>query len=269
MLVTYCRNCGNAIQPGDQFCQNCGSPVDSKPIPVKPTQASKLEEVEETLGNGPQKQLKYGAIIIVFGVGILLIAAAVGLNNLLSNLPTFIVQPTTSTSLLSSTTQAPAILQDKLVYFRGTSQMATAFPKDANDLFLVTFYTVPSNSWLYPEDLDWTILDETNRELKSIGFATPLNFEDPQIPVLITFMGRLLDGPLIVRSNSDLAAIGVVFIVPKNIRKITLLTPQKQEYSVLIYTSGLILDSGQIPTVEFDSSFLEQPNGSENWIFSP
>jgi len=273
MSDSYCRNCGNAIQPLDHFCQKCGSPVDSKPISEKHTQATKPKEGEEGLVNGSQRQSKYGAIIVL-GIGLLLIAAAVGFYALLSGAPTLIAQttatPSTATSEFISMTQVPAVLQDKIVYFRTPSlPAATAFPKNGNDTFLVVLYTVPSNSWLYPEDLDWTILDETNHELESIGFGTPHNFEDPQTPVLIMFMGRLLEGPLIVRSSSDLAAIAVVFVVPKGINKITLLNPQKQEYSVLIYTSGLILDSGLIPTVEFDSSFIEQPDGSENWAFTP
>ncbi len=271
MSNSYCGNCGNAIQPTDHFCQKCGFPVDTKPISEKDIQAAKPKEGVEGLVNGSQRRSKYGPIIVL-GIGLLLIAAAIGSIALLSGAPTFIAQttPTAATSALISTTQIPAVLQDRIVYFRTPSlPAATAFPKDANDTFLVVLYSVPSNSWLYPEDLDWTILDETNHELKSIGFATPHNFEDPQIPVLIMFMGRLLEGPLIVRSSSDFAAIAVVFIVPKGIEKITLLNPQQQEYSVFIYTSGLILDSGLIPTVEFDSSFIEQPDGSENWIFTP
>lgn len=273
MSDSYCRNCGNAIQPLDHFCQKCGSPVDSKPVSEKHTQVTKSKEGEEGLVNGSQRQSKYGALIVL-GIGLLLIAAAIGSYTLLSGAPTLIAQtmatPSTATSELISMTQVPAVLQDKIVYFRTPSlPAATAFPKNDNDTFLVILFALPSNSWLYPEDLDWTVLDETDHELKSIGFGIPHNFEDPQIPVIFTFFGRLLKGPVIVRSSSDQAAIALVFVIPKGIDKITLLDHQKQEYSVLIYTSGLILDSGLIPTVEFDSSFIEQPDGSENWAFTP
>ena len=276
MSDNYCRNCGNAIQPTDHFCQKCGSPVDSKPISEKHTQATKSIEGEEGLVNGSQRQSKYGAIIVL-GIGLLLIAAAVGFNALLSGAPAPIaistVIPSTATRELTSMVPGPAILQDRLVYFRTLTPSittATAIPKNPNDTFLVIVLGLPSNSNIYPEDLDWTVLDETNREFKSIGFGIPLKYDsDLQTPVVFSFFGRLIDGPAVVYSNSNTAVIALIFVFPKGVSGGTLLNPQKQESSISILTTALSLDNAQISTIKCDSSFIEQPDGSENWTFTP
>ena len=164
----------------------------------------------------------------------------------------------------------PAVLQDKIGYFRSTSNaIALAVPKDGNETFLVFILGVPSESKLYPEDLDWTVLDESNHESKSIGFGFPLYFEwAPQNPNTYVFFGQLLSGSAIVRSKSAYADLAVIFIVPKGTSAVTLLGPQTQTHIVSL-TTNLVLDSSQIPTITCDPSFLEQPNGSENWTFTP
>jgi hypothetical protein len=181
------------------------------------------------------------------------------------------VIPSTATRELTSMTPGPAVLQDNLIYFRSQSlPLATAFPKNPNDTFLVILLAIPSNSRLYPEDLDWTVLDETNHELQSIGFSIPQNFEsDPQKADIFTFFGRLLDGSVVIASNSDQTVIALIFVVSKGLSRVTLVNPQKQDYSISILATPLSLDSGLMPTMTCNSCIVEQPNGSENWTFTP
>jgi len=37
MALSYCGNCGNAVQPEDLFCVKCGSPLGSKIVVAEPT----------------------------------------------------------------------------------------------------------------------------------------------------------------------------------------------------------------------------------------
>jgi hypothetical protein len=102
----------------------------------------------------------------------------------------------------------PAILQDRLVYFRTSGSAlstATAVPKGANDTFLVIVFGLPSNSNLYPEDMDWTVVDQVGREFGCVGFGIPLQAEQTGAAVFSLF-GPLIKGPLPVSSTGDQAA---------------------------------------------------------------
>jgi len=276
MSDNHCGNCGNAVQPGDHFCQRCGAPVDTAPVSEIHTQTAKPKEAEERLVSGSQGRRKYRAIIVL-GIGLLLIAAALGWGARLSGAPMLTAPtpaaPSTATRELTAMVPGPAVLQDKLVYLRtstSTPSTATAIPKDPNDTFLVIVLGLPSNSNLYPEDLDWTVLDQTNREYKSVGFGIPLKYDTAlNTPVVFSLFGRLIGGPAVAYSNSNRAVIALIFVVPKSMSGGTLLDPQEQESSFSVLSTALSLDNAQISTIKCDSSFIEQPNGSENWTITP
>ena len=168
-------------------------------------------------------------------------------------------------------TPGAAVLQDQLLYFRSFSlPLTTAVPKDPNDTFLVILLALPSNSTLYPADLDWTVLDETKREFKSVGISVPKVIEEqPEGPVIITFFGRLMYGTVNANSNLDYTVIALIYVVPKEIRGVTLLDPQKQQYNVTILPGPFSLEGGLKPNLSFNPSSFEQPDGSEDWTFTP
>jgi hypothetical protein len=164
-----------------------------------------------------------------------------------------------------------AVLQDQLLYFRSTSlPLATAVPKNPNDTFLAVLLALPSNSTLYPEYLDWTVMNETKRQYKSVGLSVPQTAKaQPEGPVIFTFFGRLMYGQVNANSDRDYTVIALIFVVPKEIGEVTLLNPQKQEYRVTILPGAFRLESGLTPNLSFDPSSFEQPDGSEDWTFTP
>jgi hypothetical protein len=274
MSDNHCKSCGNALQPGDRFCQHCGSPVDALPIYVTHTQTTKPKEGEPGFVHGPQRQPKYGAMILL-GIGLLLIAAALGYGALFSGAPAITAPtaapPSTPTRELTAMAPGPAVLQDRLVYFRTSTSppsTSTAIPKDPNDAFLVIVLGLPSNSDLYPEDLDWTVLDQAGREFGCVGFGIPLQAEQTGAAVFSLF-GPLIKGPVPVDASSGQAAIVLIFVVPKEVRTGTLLSPQEQEFSFSALDTSFRLDNAMLSTVKIDGSFIQQPNGSENWTLTP
>jgi len=165
----------------------------------------------------------------------------------------------------------PAILQDQLVYFRtsgSTLSTATATPKGANDTFLVVVFGLPSNSNLYPEDLDWTVVDQGSRESGCVGFGIPFQAEQTGAAVFSLF-GPLIKGPVPVSSSIDQAAIVLIFVVPKGMATGTLFGPQGQTFTFSVVDTPIRLDNGMLSTVKIDGSFIGQPNGSEKWIITP
>ena len=167
----------------------------------------------------------------------------------------------------TSITASLAIIQDEIGYMRfDTGSITLATPKSGNDTFLVILLGLPADTVVYPEDLDWIVLDETHGELKPIGFGMP--FEIPQRTNQIIMFGRLSTGCVTVHSKSDLTAIALIFVVSKDIDTVTLLDPQKQTHTISIFTSDWSLVSEQIPSISFDPSYIEQPDGGENWTFT-
>ncbi|MFZ5856271.1 MAG: hypothetical protein ACOYZ6_05515 [Chloroflexota bacterium] len=181
------------------------------------------------------------------------------------------VMPTVVTREQITMTSGGAVLEDQLLYFRSISlPLATAVPKNPNDTFLVILLALPSNSTLYPADLDWTVLDETKREFKSVGISVPKVIEEqPEGPVVITFFGRLMYGTVNANSNRDYTLIALIYVVPKEIEGVTLLNPQKQQYSVTILPGPFSLEGGLKPNLSFNPSSFKQPDGSEDWTFTP
>lgn len=181
------------------------------------------------------------------------------------------VIPTIATMEQITMTPGAAVLQDQLLYFRSLSlPLTTAVPKDPNDKFLVILLALPSNSTLYPADLDWTVLDETKREFKSVGLCLPqVAEEQPEGPVFFTFFGRLMHGQVNANSNRDYTLIALIYVVPKEISEVTLLDPQNQQHSITILPMPISLEGGLIPNLSFDPPSFEQPDGSENWTFIP
>lgn len=276
MPPRHCSNCGDTLQPGDLFCQRCGRPADTQPPSEGQTQDPRPRAVEEGSVIRPRRKMKSGMMVIV-GSGLLLIAAAVGYSALHSEVPTLAAQttatPAAGTRELAAMVPGPATLWARLVYVRtstSTLSSATAIPKDPTDAFLVIVLDIPSNSNLYPEDLDWTFRDHTNREFRSVGFGIPLKYDTEQnTPVVFSLLGRLVDGPAVVTSKSSRAVIGVIFVVPKAVIGGTISNQLNSTYTFSILTTGLSLDNAQISTVQFDSSFIEQPDGSESWTVTP
>lgn len=179
--------------------------------------------------------------------------------------------PPTTTPEPTQLDPGPAILQDQLVYLRtagSTPSTTTATPKGANDTFLVVVFGLPSNSNLYPEDLDWTVVDQGSRESECVGFGIPLQAEQTGAAVFSLF-GPLIKGPIPVSSSSDQAAIVLIFVVPKGMATETLFGPQGQTFTFSVVDTPIRLDNGMLSTVKIDGSFIGQPNGSEKWIITP
>ena len=181
------------------------------------------------------------------------------------------VIPTVVTREQITMTPGAAVLQDQLLFFRSPSlPLATAVPKNPNDTFLVILLALPSNSTLYPADLDWTVLDETSHEFKSAGLCLPQVIEEqPEGPVIFTFFGRLMYGQVNANSDRDYTLIALIYVVPKEIGGVTLLNPQNQQYSITILPGPISMEGGLTPNLSFDPPSFEQPDGSENWTFTP
>ena len=129
-----------------------------------------------------------------------------------------------------------AVLNDEIYYMRidtrgNPGSIGVAVPKNGNYTFLVILLGLPTGTEVHPEDLDWVVLDETRGELKPIGFGTPLEF--PQGPTQIMMYGRLSSGCVTLHSKSDLTVIALIFVVSKEIDKVTLLVLQRKVHEIL------------------------------------
>ena len=276
MPPRHCSNCGNALHPGDRFCQRCGSPVDAGPILERPERATQPKEAAEGFANGAQRRSRPGAVIAM-GIGALLIAAAVGYGALVGGAPAFTAEPAASTPTaareLTAMVPGPAVLQDRLVYVRSatsTVSSATAIPKDVGDTFLVVVFTLPANSSLYPEDFDWMFRDGTGREFMPVGVGIPLKYGNVEKSAAVfTILGRLIRGPAVVTSKSDSAVIGLTFVVPKGTTGGTLSNSRKQTFTFAILPTDFMMEYAQISAIEFSSSMIEQLDGSESWTVTP
>ena len=271
-----CSNCGKPLRPGDRFCQHCGFAVDAKSLSERQAGGPEPDQVEEGLTKDSPRRSNAGALIVI-GIGVLLIAAAIGFAALSSAAPTLVAPPATmppaATRALAALEPGPPVLQDQLVYFptaSATLTAATAKPKDPNETFLVVPLGLASNTNLYPEDLDWTMRAPSQEEYRSVGFGIPLKYDTEEpTPVVFSIIGRLLHGPLLVTSQSDSAVIGLVFVVPKTWLGGTLVSPQKQTWTFGAPWVSMSMDVSQVGIVKFDSSMIEQLTGSESWIVTP
>jgi hypothetical protein len=158
-------------------------------------------------------------------------------------------------------------LQDRLVYFRSdtsTPSADTALPRDPDDAFLVVVLALDSPSDLYPEDLEWTFVDGSQREFRSAGFGIPL--QGPSGAAVFSLFGRLIAGPATVTSPGDRAVFALIFVVPRGTLGGTIVSPQGETATFMTVDPSVGFDPAQISTAKFESSYIEQPTGSEDWI---
>ena len=64
--MTFCPNCGNKVEPGKRFCENCGTPITSvQPAPVQatpaPTQTNAQPQYSATTAPTQQKNVGIAA----------------------------------------------------------------------------------------------------------------------------------------------------------------------------------------------------------------